>query len=99
MYQLWEKEWETWKNSSGNPKASKWDFIESKTSDQTIKKNLSELINARNNIIHRHQLITGNFLPRNRLKTEWSAEEYNEYQIFSNKKPWIWFNKLKEFLT
>jgi hypothetical protein len=99
MYQLWEKEWETWKNSSENPNSSKWDFIESKTSDLTMKKNLSELINARNNIIHRHQLITGNFLPRNRLKTEWSAEEYNEYQIFSNKKPWIWFNKLKEFLT
>jgi hypothetical protein len=100
MYQMFEEGWEVFDPTKNN----KWAYIESKTTDPSIKKNLAEMINARNWIVHDRILKTEDkkkCKSPNPLKTEtnWNAEELNQFQIFYRKKPWEWYKGLKEFLT
>ncbi len=100
MYQEFESLWE----SRGPKKEDKWKFIEQKTSDPEIKKYLSEMINARNHILHHRNLKTEHVakddargIKGNVLKTEWGAEEMTEYKIFATKRPWYWYKALNDF--
>ncbi|MCD4756626.1 hypothetical protein K8R20_03370 [bacterium] len=91
MYQWFEG---LWKNSDSP--GDKWEFIGSKTSDVKIKQYLSEMINARNNTVHHKKLETRQ-TEKNKLKTDWGAEEMTEYKMFANKRPWLWYSTLRDF--
>lgn len=98
MYQLFEMGWE----NSGLE--NKWEYIESKNTDFVVKKNIAELINARNWITHHRQLKTENKesknnSPKNTLKTDWGAESLNQFQIFYRGKPWDWRSGLNIFIN
>jgi len=93
MYQEFEVLWEQYSPD----KQDKWGFITSVTTEPQILKGLSEMINARNNIIHSGKLNTKH-KDRNKLKSEWGAEELNEFEIFWKKKPWYWNKALREFI-
>lgn len=98
MYQLFEAGLET---SGVN---NKWEYIELRTSDSVVKKNLAEMINARNWITHYRQLKTenkpsSNSSQRNVLKTDWGAESLNQFQIFHRGKPWDWRSSLNIFVN
>lgn len=97
MYQIFE---EVWERAVPN-KEDKWKFIERNTSDNRIKKNLAEMINARNWIAHHRVLKTENKVDskgNNKLKVDWNAQALNQFQIFYRKKPWEWNIALKDFL-
>lgn len=102
MYQEFEALWVNTSPSiykSVNPnKKDKWEFIEYIINDKDIKKYLAEMINARNWIIHSKKMITqNNSIESNKLKTEWTAEILNEYQIYALKRPFYWFKALNDF--
>ncbi len=92
MYQEFEAMWERIVPN----KTEKWRFIESISTDAGIKKYLAEMINARNWITHSKKIITEHSGP-NKLKTDWSAEVLNEYQIYALKRPFYWFKALNDF--
>jgi hypothetical protein len=98
MYQLFESGFET------SCMSNKWGYIESKTSDSVVKKNLAEMINARNWITHHRKLKTehktsSNSSEKNTLKTDWGAESFNQFQIFYRGKPWDWRSSLNMFVN
>ena len=90
MYQEFESMWELYSPD----KTDKWGFIENFISDSDTKSYLSEMINARNNIVHSKKLMTSHS-DRNKLKTDWGASVLNEYEIFAKKRPWHWMKSLK----
>lgn len=92
MYQEFEALWE----KIVPDKSDKWGFIESITTDADTKKYLAEMINARHWITHTMKIITKVDI-RNKLKTDWNAEELNEYQIYALKRPFYWFKALNDF--
>ncbi|MFW6273059.1 MAG: hypothetical protein ACOC2U_04710, partial [bacterium] len=92
MYQQFESLWEEFSPNKDN----KWIFIENYSSNPEIMKSLAEMINARNNIIHKKNIETKHS-ERNRLRTDWNAERLNEFEIFALKKPWIWYKDLRRF--
>jgi hypothetical protein len=92
LYQEFEAMWEEYSPT----KQDKWGFIEAHTSNFGIKQLLAELINARNNVVHSKVLITSHS-DINRLKTEWGARVFNEYEIFAYKAPLHWRKSLSEF--
>ena len=92
MYQEFETEWI---NFSPNQQ-DKWGFIENYISDTDTKSKLAEMINARNNIIHKGKIETfhqPNPPRKNVLK--WNAEKLNEYEVYAHKKPFEWNTALK----
>jgi hypothetical protein len=102
MYQEFEEMWENTSPTvykSINPnKKDKWEFIEFIISDLSVKKYLSEMINARNWITHSKKIITkDNSTDKNKLKTDWDAEVLSEYQIYALKRPFYWFDALNKF--
>lgn len=102
MYQEFEALWEntspTFYKSSNLNQKDKWEFIEYITNDLNIKKYLAEMINARNWITHSKKMITeDNSKDKNKLKTDWSAEVLNEYQIYALKRAFYWFEALIDF--
>lgn len=90
MYQEFESMWELYSPD----KTDKWGFIENFILDSDTKSYLSEMINARNNIVHSKKLMTSHS-DRNKLKTDWGASVLNEYEIFAKKRPWHWMKSLK----
>ena len=98
MYQLFE----TGLQASTNPN-NKWEYIEGRTNDPTVKKNLAEMINARNWVTHHRQLKTEDKKTKdsrnNPLKVDWGAEKLNQFQIFYRMKPWDWYMYLDRFLA
>ncbi len=101
MYQEFEALWENTSpaiyNLSKPNEKNKWKLIEYITNDLDTKKYLAEMVNARNWITHSKKIITRDNGKINKLKTDWNAEELNEYQIYALKKPFYWFKALKDF--
>jgi hypothetical protein len=103
MYQEFESLWENADISIYNPynpnQKDKRKFIEHYLSDIKLRRDLVEMVNARNNIIHESKLKTF-FKPavttgiRADLKQIWGSETLNEYEIYAQKKPFHWNKSL-----
>ena len=103
MYQEFESLWKL--HRSGRKEKDKWAFIDNYVNDDdyinnfSVKANLAEMINARNNIVHDKTLKTYNDPGVNKLKTEWGSKALNEYEIYAKKRPWYWANSLQVLKT
>ena len=100
MYQEFESYWKNALPRNYNPsnpnQEDKFKFIEFYIADSETKDKLAEMINARNNIIHKGKIETfhqPNPPRKNVLK--WNAEKLNEYAVYAQKKPFEWNTALK----
>lgn len=100
MYQEFESYWKNARPQNYNPtnpnQEDKFKFIEFYIADSGTKDKLAEMINARNNIIHKGKIETFNQPnpPRKNL-LKWKAEKLNEYEVYAQKKPFEWNTALK----